>query len=56
MTTLTDTIPDRGRLTMAETLSDSKVMLVRQLRKVLRRPMYVVYLFTTSITCSPASS
>jgi ABC-2 type transport system permease protein/oleandomycin transport system permease protein len=49
MTTLTDTIPDRGRLTMAETLSDSKVMLVRQLRKVLRRPMYVVYLFVQPV-------
>jgi ABC-2 type transport system permease protein/oleandomycin transport system permease protein len=49
MTTLTDTIPDRGRLTMAETLSDSQVMLVRQLRKVLRRPMYVVYLFVQPV-------
>ena len=49
MTTLTDTIPDRGHLTMAETLSDSKVMLVRQLRKVLRRPMYVVYLFVQPV-------
>ncbi len=46
---MTDTISDRGRLTLAETLSDSKVMLVRQLRKVLRRPMYVVYLFVQPV-------
>jgi ABC-2 type transporter len=38
-------IPDRGRLTLAETLADSRVMATRQLRKILRRPMYVVYLF-----------
>jgi ABC-2 type transport system permease protein/oleandomycin transport system permease protein len=49
MTTLTHAIPDRGRLTLAETLSDSRVMLVRQLRKVLRRPMYVVYLFVQPV-------
>jgi ABC-2 type transport system permease protein/oleandomycin transport system permease protein len=49
MSTLTHTIPDRARLTMAETLSDSRVMLVRQLRKVLRRPMYVVYLFVQPV-------
>ncbi len=49
MSTLTDTIPDGRRLTMAETLSDSRVMLVRQLRKVLRRPMYVVYLFVQPV-------
>jgi ABC-2 type transport system permease protein/oleandomycin transport system permease protein len=49
MTTLTHAIPDRGRLTVAETLADSRVMLVRQLRKVLRRPMYVVYLFVQPV-------
>jgi ABC-2 type transport system permease protein/oleandomycin transport system permease protein len=49
MTTLTHSIPDRGHLTVAETLADSRVMLVRQLRKVLRRPMYVVYLFVQPV-------
>ncbi|MGI9185725.1 MAG: ABC transporter permease [Solirubrobacteraceae bacterium] len=41
------TVPvlDRGRLTLAETLADSRVMAVRQLRKIMRRPMYVGYLF-----------
>ena len=29
MSTATHAIPDRGRLTVAETLSDSRVMLVR---------------------------
>jgi ABC-2 type transport system permease protein len=37
--------PERGRLTLGETVADSRVMAVRQLRKVVRRPMYVVYLF-----------
>jgi ABC-2 type transport system permease protein/oleandomycin transport system permease protein len=32
-------------VTVAETLVDSRVMAARQLRKVLRRPMYVAYLF-----------
>ena len=49
MSTATHTIPDRSRLTMGETLADSRVMLVRQLRKVLRRPMYVVYLFVQPV-------
>jgi hypothetical protein len=49
MSTATHAIPDRRRLTMAETLSDSNVMLVRQLRKILRRPMYVVYLFVQPV-------
>ncbi|HET8979947.1 MAG TPA: ABC transporter permease [Solirubrobacteraceae bacterium] len=35
----------RGRLTLSETMADSRVMAVRQLRKIVRRPMYVVYLF-----------
>src|SRR6201987_2754684 len=49
MTTLAHATPDRGRLTVAETLADSGVMLVRQLRKVLRRPMYTVYLFVQPV-------
>jgi ABC-2 type transport system permease protein/oleandomycin transport system permease protein len=39
----------RGRLTLAETTADSRVMATRQLRKVLRRPMYVVYLFVQPV-------
>ena len=37
--------PTRRRLTPAEMVSDTSVIAQRQLRKVLRRPMYVVYLF-----------
>ena len=36
-------VPERERLTLPETLSDSGVMAVRQLRKVARRPTYVVF-------------
>jgi ABC transporter DrrB family efflux protein len=42
-------IPDRTRLTPAETLADSRVMARRQLRKILRRPTYVVYLFVQPV-------
>src|ERR1700733_3652458 len=49
MTALAAGAPERGRLTLAETLSDSKVMAARQLRKILRRPMYVVYLFVQPV-------
>jgi ABC-2 type transport system permease protein/oleandomycin transport system permease protein len=38
-----------ARLTLAETLADTRVMTARQLRKVLRRPMYVVYLFVQPV-------
>lgn len=42
-------LPSRGRVTLAETAADSRVMATRQLRKVLRRPMYVVYLFVQPV-------
>jgi ABC transporter DrrB family efflux protein len=42
-------IPDRARLTLAETIADSRVMAGRQLRKILRRPMFVVYLFVQPV-------
>jgi ABC-2 type transport system permease protein len=45
----TQPIPSRGHVTLAETASDSRVMATRQLRKVLRRPMYVVYLFVQPV-------
>jgi ABC transporter DrrB family efflux protein len=37
------------RVSLAETIADSRVMATRQLRKVLRRPMYVVYLFVQPV-------
>ncbi len=43
------TTSSRRRLTPAETLADSRVMAERQIRKVLRRPMYVVYLFVQPV-------
>ena len=42
-------LSDRGRLTLAEAAADSRVMAARQLRKILRRPMYVVYLFVQPV-------
>jgi ABC-2 type transport system permease protein len=42
-------IPSRGRVTLSETAADSAVMATRQLRKVLRRPMFVVYLFVQPV-------
>src|SRR6201997_5916168 len=41
--------PERSHLTLAETISDSRVMAIRQLRKVTRRPMYTVYLFVQPV-------
>ena len=41
--------PTRRRLTPAEMVSDTSVIAQRQLRKVLRRPMYVVYLFVQPV-------
>jgi ABC-2 type transport system permease protein/oleandomycin transport system permease protein len=49
MNTAQTAIPDRSRLTLAETLADSRVMAARQLRKVSRRPMYVGYLFVQPV-------
>ena len=49
MSTIDAAIPDRARLTLGETLADSRVMAARQLRKILRRPTYVVYLFVQPV-------
>ena len=38
-----------SRLTLAEAFADTRVMTARQLRKILRRPMYVVYLFVQPV-------
>ena len=32
-------------VTLGEAIADSRVLATRQLRKILRRPMYVAYLF-----------
>jgi ABC-2 type transport system permease protein len=46
----THTVAARAsRLTLAETITDTGVMTARQLRKVMRRPMYVVYLFVQPV-------
>jgi ABC-type transport system involved in multi-copper enzyme maturation permease subunit len=45
MSALTHAAREREHLSLAEALADSRVMAVRQLRKVLRRPMYVVFAF-----------
>ncbi|MGI8506156.1 MAG: ABC transporter permease [Solirubrobacteraceae bacterium] len=49
MSTTTHVTRERGRLTLAETIADSRLMAARQLRKVLRRPMYTVYLFVQPV-------
>jgi ABC transporter DrrB family efflux protein len=49
MSTANTTIPDRARLTLGETLTDSRVMAVRQLRKILRRQTYIAYLFVQPV-------
>jgi ABC transporter DrrB family efflux protein len=49
MSATAQAIPSRGHVTLAETAADSRVMATRQLRKVLRRPMYVVYLFVQPV-------
>ncbi len=49
MTAATYGADERPRLTLAETISDSRVMAARQLRKVTRRPMYTVYLFVQPV-------
>jgi ABC transporter DrrB family efflux protein len=49
MSTIDAAAPERARLTLGETLADSRVMAGRQLRKILRRPTYVVYLFVQPV-------
>jgi ABC-2 type transport system permease protein/oleandomycin transport system permease protein len=41
--------PERQRLTLTETLRDSKIMAGRQLRKTLRRPTYIVFSFVQPV-------
>ena len=49
MSAIANPAPDRSRVTLSETLADSQAMATRQLRKVMRRPMYVVYLFVQPV-------
>jgi ABC-2 type transport system permease protein/oleandomycin transport system permease protein len=42
-------VPERSRLTLAEMLADSRVMAGRQLRKNIRRPVYVVFSFVQPV-------
>ncbi len=41
--------PERDRLTLAETLGDARVMVRRQLRKTLRKPVYIVFAFVQPV-------
>jgi ABC-2 type transport system permease protein len=49
VTTTTAEIGGHTRVTPREALADSRVMARRQLRKILRRPMYVAYLFVQPV-------
>jgi ABC transporter DrrB family efflux protein len=41
--------PERSHLTLAETFADSRVMAGRQLRKNVRRPVYVIFAFVQPV-------
>jgi ABC-2 type transport system permease protein/oleandomycin transport system permease protein len=45
----TDATRERRRLSAAETLADTRTMAARQLRKILRKPMYIVFVFVQPI-------
>jgi ABC-2 type transport system permease protein/oleandomycin transport system permease protein len=49
MSTIARVAPERERLTLPEILADSRLMAIRQLRKVLRRPTYVVFAFVQPV-------
>src|SRR6201990_1101307 len=49
MSTASHAIPDRGHLTVAAPLADGGLLLFPLRRKILRRPMYVVYLFVQPV-------
>jgi ABC transporter DrrB family efflux protein len=42
-------LPERSHLTLAETFADSRVMAGRQLRKTIRRPVYVIFAFVQPV-------
>jgi ABC transporter DrrB family efflux protein len=41
--------PERARISFAETLADSRVMAGRQLRKTMRKPVYIVFAFVQPV-------
>jgi ABC transporter DrrB family efflux protein len=49
MATTTHAALERPRLTLSETVADSRVMAARQLRKTLRRPMLIVFAFVQPV-------
>lgn len=49
MSTVRSELSERSRLTLSETIADTRVMAARQMRKVMRRPMFVVYLFVQPV-------
>ncbi|MEA2299105.1 MAG: type transport system ATP-binding protein [Solirubrobacteraceae bacterium] len=49
MSTFAPAAPGPRRLTVAETVADSRVMATRQLRKTLRRPMLIVFAFVQPV-------
>jgi ABC-2 type transport system permease protein/oleandomycin transport system permease protein len=49
MSAITQAAPEQRRLTLSETLADSRVMAARQLRKTLRKPTYLVFVFVQPV-------
>ncbi len=49
MSTASQLAPEPSHLTLGETLADTRVMAVRQLRKALRRPMLIVFAFVQPV-------
>jgi ABC-2 type transport system permease protein/oleandomycin transport system permease protein len=49
MTVTSTKSPERARVSWGETFADSRILAERQLRKILRRPMFVVYLFVQPV-------
>ncbi|MCL2419372.1 MAG: ABC transporter permease [Conexibacteraceae bacterium] len=49
MSAVTQPAGERSRVTFAEAVADSRVMAVRQLRKVLRRPVFVIFAFVQPV-------
>jgi ABC transporter DrrB family efflux protein len=49
LTTPTRAVPERRRLTLAETIADSRVMAERQMRKTLRRPAYLTFVLVQPV-------
>lgn len=49
MSATADRTRERQRLTLRDTLADSRVMAVRQLRKVMRKPLFIVFAFVQPV-------